>query len=590
MHLSSKAEMILPVTPSVLRRRRLGFASVTLLTWAGFLFLLARALGPSWLTAVLVACAAVFLPWSVLGLWNGVIGLALLRHRPPPCPGGPVTLRTAIVMTLRNENPDRAVARLRIIADSLRAAAVDGFAFFLLSDTDIPRIAMREAAAVAAWRLASCHPERIHYRRRTRNTGFKAGNIMDFCRTQAAGFDLMLPLDADSLMSGPAILHLVRLMQSHPRIGIIQGLVTGLPATSAFTRIFQFGMRAGMRSYTLGQAWWTGDCGPFWGHNAIIRIAPFRDHCALPILPGRPPLGGTILSHDQVEAALMRRAGWEVRLQPVAGGSYEDNPPTLIDYVRRDLRWCHGNLQYLRLLALPGLYPVSRFQLVWAVLMFIGLPAWTVMIALLPAAGAVISPPHPGWLAVLYALFLLMDVAAKLAGYLHSAVAPRRVARYGGRTRFLAGAAVEIVFAWLKSSITAFRATIFILALMTGHATAWTAQQRDARTVSWREAARMFWPETAFGAVFHAALWLAAPHLVPWALPFTTGYVLAIPFAVTTAHPALGRWCTRLGLCAIPEEIRPPAEIVAVTAEQPPHGAPHPDVSAPQPRTQSSCL
>ena len=176
------------------------------------------------------------------------------------------------------------------------------------------------------------------------------------------------------------------MMQAHPKIGILQSLVVGMPSASAFARIFQFGMRHGMRSYTMGQAWWVGDCGPFWGHNALVRIKPFHEQCDLPMLPGKPPLGGHVLSHDQVEATLMRRAGYEVRVLPEERGSWEENPPTMLEFARRDVRWCQGNMQYLKLLDLPGLYPMSRFQLVWAILMFIGIPAWTLMIALLPVA------------------------------------------------------------------------------------------------------------------------------------------------------------------------------------------------------------
>jgi membrane glycosyltransferase len=562
VHLSSKAEMMSPVIPSVLFARRLGFAAASLLTWAALLAALWHALGWSWLTPVLVACAAAFLPWTVLGLWNGAIGFLLLTSRPPPASPSPLTLRTAIVMTVRNENPARTLARLRIIEHSLDVTgAGEWFGFFLLSDTSDPAIAAREEAAIQEWRQESSQPDRIHYRRRADNTGFKAGNIMDFCRHHAAGFDLMLPLDADSLMSGQAILRLVRLMQDQPRVGIIQGLVAGLPATSPFTRLFQFGMRAGMRSYTAGQAWWAGDCGPFWGHNAIVRIAPFRTYCVLPELRGRPPFGGPILSHDQVEAVLMRRAGWEVRLLAESGGSWEDNPPTLTDYVSRDVRWCQGNLQYLQLLSMPSLYPVSRFQLCWAILMFVGLPAWTLAIALLPLAPLALPNAQPALLAALYGLFLLMDVAAKLAGYAHTAADRGRVARYGGRARFLLGAAVAIPFAWLKYAITSLHTTGFILALLSGRGAAWTAQARDARTVTWREAARLFWPHTVFGIAVHAALLAAEPGLLPWVLPLTGGTLVAIPFAVLTASPRLGAWCVRTGLCAIPEERDPPPEI-----------------------------
>ena len=183
-------------------------------------------------------------------------------------------------------------------------------------------------------------------------------------------------LDADSVMTADAVIRLTRIMQADPRLGILQSLVTGLPSTSAFARIFQFGMRLGMRSYTIGSAWWQGDCGPYWGHNAIIRLAPFMAHCQLPMLPGGRLTGGHVLSHDQVEAVLMRRAGFEVRVLPEEGASFEQNPPTLIEFIRRDLRWCQGNMQYWHFLLYRGLKPISRYQLAFAILMFIGSPAW----------------------------------------------------------------------------------------------------------------------------------------------------------------------------------------------------------------------
>ena len=177
-------------------------------------------------------------------------------------------------------------------------------------------------------------------------------------------------------------MRLVHIMQAHPKIGILQSLVVGAPAASGFARIFQFGMRHGMRAYTMGSAWWIGDCGPFWGHNALVRIAPFLEHCGLPILPGEPPLGGHVLSHDQVEATLMRRAGYEVRVLPEEKGSWEENPPTIFEFSTPRPALVPGQHAVSRFLDLPGLLPMSRFQLAWAILMFIGVPAMTLMIAL----------------------------------------------------------------------------------------------------------------------------------------------------------------------------------------------------------------
>ena len=194
-------------------------------------------------------------------------------------------------------------------------------------------------------------------------------------------------------MTAEAVLRLVRIMQSDDKLGIVQSLVVGLPSTSAFARLFQFGMRLGMRSYTIGSAWWQADCGPYWGHNALVRLAPFIAHCGLPELPADGVLGGQILSHDQIEAVLMRRAGYEVRVLPLEHQSWEENPATLLEFIRRDLRWCQGNMQYWHLLGLPGLKPVSRYQLAFAILMFVGSPAWIALLVLGTLAAAAAPTP-----------------------------------------------------------------------------------------------------------------------------------------------------------------------------------------------------
>jgi membrane glycosyltransferase len=377
----------------------------------------------------------------------------------------------------------------------------------------------------------------------------------------------MLPLDADSLMVGKAVVRLVRMMQAYPRLGILQSLVVGAPTESAFARIFQFGMRHGMRAYTFGSAWWIGDCGPFWGHNAVVRIAPFRDQCRLPVLPGEPPLGGHVLSHDQVEAALMRRAGYEVRVLPEEDGSFEDNPPTLPQFSARDLRWCQGNMQYLRLLGLPGLPALSRFQLAWATLMFVGVPAMTLMIALSPLKlldGEDLSRFPAGPAIGLYLTFLGMYLSPKLAGLADILLARGGVAAYGGAARFLASAVVEIVFSFLLGAVATFRITLFMVGLLFGKAVIWNGQARDAHGVSWGDALRFAWPATLFGAVVCGALAFLSPATLAWSLPLTVGYLVAVPFAVATAAPSFGAFLARRRLCAIPEEIDPPDEIRAV--------------------------
>jgi membrane glycosyltransferase len=567
-----------------LQRRRLIVVALNIVTYAAMMWAAANILATGGLTvvdAILLVAFAIGLPWTVLGVWNAVIGLWLL-HGPrdalaevaPFAAAGnadtPIVIRTAVLMTLRNEDPARAFHRLKTVKASLDATGEGAaFDYYVLSDTNRPEVASAETAAAAAWKreLGPTDAERFVYRRRDVNTGFKAGNLRDFCTRWGGNFELMLPLDADSLMSGEAIVRLVRTMQAHPKLGILQSLVVGMPSDSAFARIFQFGMRHGMRAYTMGQAWWVGDCGPFWGHNALVRIKPFIEECHLPVLPGSPPLGGHVLSHDQVEAALMRRAGFEVRVLPEERGSWEENPPTMLEFARRDIRWCQGNMQYLKLLDLGGLKPMSRFQLAWAILMFLGLPAWTLMIALTPLAAwqaTAVADFPAGAASLLYVVFLLMYLSPKIAGLLDAMLTPGGVARYGGTPRFLASAAIEIVFSFLQGAVSTIRTTIFMIGLAFGASVVWGGQARDAHGISWATAANDLWPQTLFGIVVCGAMLAVEPAVLWWSLPLTAGYLLAVPFAVLTADPSLGKALKAAGLCGIPEDFDPPAEIKAM--------------------------
>ncbi|MFZ1105079.1 MAG: glucans biosynthesis glucosyltransferase MdoH [Hyphomicrobiaceae bacterium] len=563
------------------RRRRIVFA-LNAVTYAAMLWVAALILGAGGWTIVdmvLLAAFAVGTPWPVLGFWNALIGLWLLHGRKDPLAlvapfaaaadqAAPLRIKTAIFMTVRNEDPGRAILRLKTVKASIDATGEGGaYSYFVLSDTSLPEVAAAEEKAVAAWKAADPDGERIVYRRRDKNTAFKAGNVRDFCERWGKDFTLMLPLDADSLMAGPEIVRLTRMMQAYPKIGILQSLVVGMPSASGFARIFQFGMRHGMRSYTMGQAWWVGECGPYWGHNALVRIAPFVEHCGLPMLSGKPPLGGHVLSHDQVEATLMRRAGYEVRVLPEECGSWEENPPTMLEFAQRDVRWCQGNMQYTKLLDLPGLYAMSRFQLIWAILMFVGIPAWTLMIALLPVAAwqAQGVADFPVGLAMgLYVTYFTMYLMPKIAGLIDAILTPGGVARYGGWLRFAAGATIELVFSFLQGAVSTIRTTIFMLGLGVGKSVVWGGQARDAQRLSWRTAAWALWPQMLFGALVCLALLWIAPPVFWWSLPLTAGYLLAVPFAVLTAHPAFGGWLQRLGLCGIPEDFATPGEVHAV--------------------------
>lgn len=560
--------------PTAIGRRRLAYAAALAATWAAMTLALAYTLGEDGLgplDLIMLLSFAVALPWSVIGFWNSAIGLWLLlrgsKAIADAAPAIPASGRdtapmgqTALLVFIRHESLDRLRRNLTVMLRDLAATGHgDRFRLFILSDSSDATTGAAEAALAAALDGAMPGAPRVTYRRRETNNGYKTGNLWDFLHRWGSGYDFFLSLDADSVMSGQAILRLVRAIEADPRTGIVQALVVGMPSTSAFARLFQFGMRLGMRSFTIGSAWWQADCGPYWGHNAVIRRQPFMEHCVLPDLPGPPPLGGPILSHDQVEAVLMRRGGYAVRILPVEDGNWEENPPNLIEFMRRDFRWCNGNLQYLRLFGWPGLLPVSRFQLGLAIAMFIGAPAWLLFFAAacLQAAGAedlaaYARPTAAGWL---LAVFLVMSFQPKIATLLAVLFDAGERRRFGGMGAFLGNVALETLFTLLIVPVMTAQQGWWVCRLLAGRGGAgWGVQNRDESGLAFADAARALRLPTALGLVLVLWLWLAAPHGLALLWPIYASLVLAAPFAWLTAQPAMGHWCIRLGIGELPEE------------------------------------
>ena len=581
-----------PDDAAALRRRRLVFAALVTATTLGLLGLMAWTLSPLGFSAVDLALLTLFgitLPWTVIGFWNAVIGLGLMRlTRDPAAAVNPYLVpylvgepdwqrarsqplsRTAILSCIRNEDLERVIHNLETMLDELRGAGVvPGFSLHVLSDSDWPNLIDDEARAFERLRLRWAGIIDVRYRRRPSNPGFKAGNIGEFLSRHGDEFDYALVLDADSVMSVRAILRLRQMMEDNPRLGIAQSLVTGLPSASLFARVFQFGMRLGMRSYTLGSAWWQGDCGPYWGHNAMIRLAPFMAHCKLPQLPGKGPLSGWILSHDQVEAVLMRRAGYEVRVVPMEDGSFEENPPNLLEFIRRDLRWCHGNMQYFHLLKLDDLKPVSRVQLILAILMFAGSPAWLGFVCLsslsfIVGYGDLAFRGDAGMM--LFAIIMTMVFAPKLATIIDVLANAELRARFGGGLRALASSLTEIVFSMLIAPIMAIAHTLFMGGLVLGRKKQWPAQHRDAGALPWTPLFAKLWPQMLFGALGFVWFATALPlGFAAWlALPVIAGPAIAVLIGWSTAWPQLGFASHRAGLWLIPEETTPPDTIAAL--------------------------
>jgi len=492
-----------PLT-TVLARRRALFAVLVAATMAAVLWLAAVAVPPYSAGAIaFLVLFAVTLPWSVVGFWNGTIGFLIMRFCRDPAAAvnplaasirgdEPVIASAAILMCIRNESPDQVTRNLQPLMEGLVQARVAHlFHVYVLSDSSDPGIIATEASCFDAFTAKWQGTIPVTYRRRVVNTAFKSGNIRDFCDRWGNNHEFAITLDADSFMPTHAVLRLVRIAQANPTLGILQTLIVGLPSVSVFARVFQFGMRLGMRSYTLGATWWQGDCGPYWGHNAVIRLAPFIAHCRMPFLPGNGPLSGHILSHDQVEAALMRRAGYEVRVLPVEGISWEENPPTLMEFSRRDLRWCQGNMQYWQLLSMPGLKPLNRFQLVFAILMYLGSPAWmamtaigTVLLAISDTPAAQYVPVKAGAGTALFAIVMVMTFAPKIASIIDVLLTRSARRSYSGAIAFVLNVAIETLFMILLAPIIALTHTIFLTRLFVfRRGGTWNSQVRQSHAV-----------------------------------------------------------------------------------------------------------
>ncbi|HEX8417665.1 MAG TPA: glucans biosynthesis glucosyltransferase MdoH, partial [Methylobacterium sp.] len=472
--------------------------------------------------------------------------------------------RTAAVVAIHAEDAVAVFAGLRVMARSLQREGGDGddIEIFVLSDTRdgaIAAVEEHEFARIEAWREAGGPGlPRFRYRRRSVNTGRKAGNIAEFCATYGPDYDFMIVLDADSLMTGAAMRRLVRLMEESPRVGLIQTVSYATGRDTLFARIQQFAVRLYAPLAIRCLETWQGPDGSYWGHNAIVRIAAFTQNAELPVLPGRAPLGGEILCHDIVEGALLRRAGWEVRLLPDMGGTWEEMPTNLVDLLGRERRWCQGNMQHLRVVPMPGLRPASRWHLIVGILSYWACPLW---VAFLAAAGIQAATTGDlGLLAygltgtglaahALAALVVTVMALPKLLSLGHVLASPERRAAFGGTTALLFSAALEqAVWVLLWPVMTLFAAGA-VAATFVGRVVRWDAQVRDDRRVPWSEACRLQADALVVGALLAGALaYLGDPWLALWLAPVAVALLSSPAQSVLTSRADLGRWARARGL------------------------------------------
>jgi membrane glycosyltransferase len=533
--------------------------------------------------AILVIFAVLF-SWISLGFWSAVAGFWRLWRGAseftaadlPVDNRQPLRSRTAVLMPICNEDVDRVFAGLEASYRSLaETPQFTSFDFFVLSDTSDP---VRQAEEEIAWAQTCAALQgfgRIFYRHRRNNVRRKSGNIADFLRRWGRDYDYMVVFDADSIMGGETLVRLAQTMDHYPQAGIIQTAPTTVNCDSLFGRLQQFASRAYGPMLTAGQRFWQLGEGYYWGHNAIIRTAPFIDHCGLSRLPGHAPLGGEILSHDFVEAALMGRAGWEVWVVYDLVGSYEESPPTIADELKRDRRWCQGNLQHLRLLLGDRIRGGHRAILAMGVMAYASALLWFVFLVLntielaahsvLPLVYFSNEPSlfplwprwHPEWAVALLTTTAVLLFLPKFLSLL-VIVKNRQTRLFGGFLPLCVSIALEIIVSTLLAPIRMWFHSQFVIVTLMGRQIKWGPQFRTDNETSWRDATRLHGVATllSFGWVF-GMYWLN-PTVSVWLLPVGISLLLSIPVSVYSSRLALGRLMRRWRLFLIPEEISSP--------------------------------
>lgn len=532
----------------------------------------------------------VLVGWISAGFWTAIAGFLLLlpigdrfaisRSAPRDAPIDR-EVRVAIVMPICNENVARVYAGLRASYDSLqRTGMLEHFDFFVLSDTSNPDIRVAEIAAWVDMCRAVSGFGRVFYRWRQHRIKRKSGNVADFCRRWGKNYRYMVVLDADSVMSGQCLTTLVQLIEANPNAGIIQTAPRAAGRDTFYARVQQFATRVYGPLFTAGLHFWQLGESHYWGHNAIIRVAPFMRHCALRRLPGRGMLSGEILSHDFVEAALMRRAGWAVWIAYDLGGSYEEMPPNLIDELTRDRRWCQGNLMNFRLFMMKGLHIAHRAVFMSGVMAYLSALFWFLFLILSTTLLAVhtLSEPkyfmqpfqlfplwpewHPEWAVALFSATALLLFLPKILAVM--LLWARGAGRYGGPWHLAASMLFEFGLSAMLAPIRMLFHTQFVLAAFSRWTIQWKSPPREDAETTWREAAKRHGWHTLLGVLWASGIYWLNPSFLWWLLPVVGALMVSIPLSVYTSRVSLGRRLRKARLFVIPEELSPPEEIRAM--------------------------
>jgi membrane glycosyltransferase len=529
-----------------------------------------------WAMVVLFAITFAWISLSAASAVSGVLFGGVRRRAKGETRG---EQRTALVMPVYNENPAGTFAALLAMAETLLERDAAGFEIFVLSDTTRPEIYIKETAAYHVLREKLGDRMRVWYRRRTDNVGRKVGNLHDFVTRWGGRYDFMIVLDADSILAPDTLVTLVREMAADPNLGLLQTVPRLAGGRTLFARLQQFAGRVYGPIVARGMASWQGDDGNYWGHNAIIRVRAFAAAAGLPILPGKKPFGGAILSHDFVEAALLRRAGWSVRMLPTLGGSWEDSPPSLLDVAARDRRWAQGNIQHLAVVWSQGFTWSNRVHMGIGVMSYLASPLWFALIVIgLGTAGHIATVQFeyftdevslfPRWplfdserMIQLFVIAMITLLTPKLLGVLRAFV-DRELLLKVNPLRVILGAVAETIVSALYAPIMMMMQVRQVMEILFGQDSGWATQSRKHSRTPWATLLRRHWLQTLSGIVVTVVLVYVSFPLFVWMSPALVGLVCALPLSAASGSTVLAKIARFLGFLTVPEEVNVPHVIM----------------------------
>jgi|TARA_B100000470_G_scaffold29034_5_gene19069 membrane glycosyltransferase len=522
--------------------------------------------------------------WLCMAFWTGIIGfvlqlfnidpLSLRKKQCVPDQDSPLVQKHAVVMPVYNEDTRRIMVGFEAcVREIMGSAQAEQFDFFMLSDT---RDEQKAEAELRAWnrmtKRLGRYASHVLYRRREENSHRKVGNLKDFCERWGANYESMIVLDADSIMSGERMLDLARRIEQNPDTALVQTIPMPVRQDTFFGRFVQFAAHLYSPMLATGLSFWQTDSANYWGHNAIIRIAPFMQHCGLPTLEGRAPFGGEVLSHDFVEAALLRRAGWQAYLLTDTTGSYEEVPSNIVDYAIRDRRWVQGNIQHLGLLKVKGLKTANRLHFLFGAFAYISSLVLFCMLALGTADALIRATSVPDFFVSEYQLFPSWQVARqdmmmvtmwgtaallflpKLLGITLALI--KRRSEFGGAFSLLKSAILELVMAVLIAPLMMFYHSYFVISVFIGHSVKWEAQEREGRKVPWSVAFKHTQIMSCLAVIWGVTTFYYTPSLFMWLLPVLIGMVLAAPIIRLSSSTHLGVSLRNWGVFVIDQEVK----------------------------------